>query len=639
VLKTASPNDLIGEFSAIRASQGAGRELKGIVAQDLHTKRALDALNFGTASAASPATASDVSPVHPHERWGPRPALRTSRSADAFARPASLPFHPLVAPLSPPARRRASRAPARLPNMPRPPWHEPGAAPPSGDGASHSPNPSHPARSRQSPALSDAGDAFMGALGIAQAVTTPDDSAFVLGSDQPPPAAALADVPEEDEASPWEKMASRPSRPTTAVRRGGGDGPIPHPAAAPPGPSRHAVAKASPRPYAPVPPASNHRFEPKARGTSEPRNLTVGLDGGWEDDIDYCYEHAMEAEDAFESSAGRSNVTTTFSPLGAIGRMATQPTAPPKGQQHPPAPRAPTFDSLVSQRFHVPRNRPPSMMHPAAASTNRHGVYGLDIDPSAATVPGIAPAEPSHSLSLPRSSSGSVLFPLSPSLLVPTEYTSRVTHDEPCYQNLADGDSGKPGFSLYGHAIDGTIRRDDSPRSSSSLLSKCGSADSMFPSRDGSIDRRHQKSGSVGSLPELVHSRSGRDKHAPGAEPPPTGHLALLHVAHNPAELSMVIEAARQDLIRKAGGADRIAGGNDGPPMPSAAPAIPPKSSRRPRPHPDSVDRILDVMAAAPVGLTLQRMHAASTQKWSPPEQRQPSRPVPAKPPFRSNMF
>ena len=332
---------------------------------------------------------------------------------------------------------------------------------------------------------------------IAQAVTTPDDTACMLMFKLPgTPLPQLEDVPEEDEIAVKEKRESRQIRHTKSF-----------PSARhfsrvfPAGTNTDAAASDPTLPALGATP--NDVPSEMQRRLSRRVSNNRGPVESWEDGVDFCYEHAMDDEpyewDAEIEEGGKDSQETT-----------------PQGNTAEEDPHSSIPD------LHADSTK-------SAAS-------------SSVTVPGIiTPSEPSGSpqvLTVPRDSNGSTVFTLSPSLLIPREYSTRLTHEESYHHSLT-GPEAKTNFTFYG-SFDHDILRNYSPRSSGgSPLSKQTSRDSLSVSRSGSSATRattHRQSSSIDSVPELVGGKSVSLEKLP--ELGPGEHLD--------------VDAIRQNLIKAA---------------------------------------------------------------------------------------
>ncbi|MCJ1400131.1 hypothetical protein MMC11_003335 [Xylographa trunciseda] len=581
-LQSANERDLVTEFSAIRASQAPRPELKGIKADSLEERKRSTWID-------SPRTVSDAlsmastSPTGSRHQWsepsrinGTRNKnIRYSKSTDSFTRAASRSFNSPTPPLSPPPR-RSSRMAMTLPTTHPLPAQESPKFPAFSQATSSSTYPDSYASPKMNKATDDGG-IFSDLTAIAQAVTTPDDTAYVLGNGQRgSPTTHLADVPEEDEITSRHRI-SVSSRPPTASS-------IRHAKSFPSAEfssirsssnlpriqsdlqmSTHGNWSATSDPTLPVFDEQPQDIPIRPRMSQRISTGSKGLDTSWEDDIDFCYEHAAEADSTFDwqnvsreefnpvsdkshnDGAGKTLNFCDISdlPLSPPSEL-TDETETPQALSERPSSYFSTFHSL---------SRPVTLMSEATSGSSS----ALS---SAVSMPGVAtPTEPafvSQTVTVPRTSSGTMMFPLSPSLLIPTEYISRITHEEIFHQKLSDRDSSKAPHSMYNtKSFDTQATHQYSPSTTASSLRKCSSQDSSLlggPPADGSL---HYTSSSVGSLPELVHSRSLHEK---GMFAPESlaDHITLLNIGKNPAKLGMIVDATRQKFIRDAISAENI---------------------------------------------------------------------------------
>ncbi|MCJ1417410.1 hypothetical protein MMC32_003754 [Xylographa parallela] len=584
-LRCANEHDLITEFSAIRASQAPRPELKGIKADSLEDRKRSMWID-------SPRTVSDTnsmtstSPTRLRHQWsessrfnGPENKnIRYSKSTDSFTRAVSRSFNSPTPPLSPPPR-RSSRMAMTLPiTHPLPLQESPTA-------------PSFPAATRSTSSLTcldayvvpkevnttDDGEFKFDLTTIAQAFTTPDDTAYVLGNGRRgSPVIGLADVPEEDEVTSRFRNSLN-SQPSTAnsIRQT----------------KSFPSAEFSSTKFSGSLPRTQSETQMFTQGhcgtTSDPtlpvfneqaqdvpvrprmsRRISTGikgLDTSWEDDIDFCYEHAAEADSAFDwQNISKTELDLTSDDIhrdgtGSVsnfGHMSGLPLSPPSeltdGTETPQA-----LSERPSSYFSTFHNssRPMTLMSETTSVT------GSALS-SLVSMPGpITPAEPafvSQTVTVPRTSSGTMMFPLSPSLLIPAEYSSRVTHEETYHQKLTERDSSKAPYLTYNmKSFDTEATRDYSTSTATSPLRKCSSQESALPSRVSSTGSFHYTSSSVGSLPDLVHSRASHEKGMFAAESL-ADHIALLNIAKNPAKLGMIVDATRQKFIRDATSAENI---------------------------------------------------------------------------------
>ena len=582
-LQGANGHELITEFSALRASQAPRPELKGIKADCLEERKRtmwIDSSRTDSNFNSMPSTSPTAPRHHRGEssRFNGTKNVRYSKSTDSFTRAASRSFNSPTPPLSPPPR-RSSRMAMTLPISHSLPPPESPTAPTFN---TNSQSPSGLACVDSSISLgktkSTNGSGFdFDLTAIAQAVTTPDDTAYVLGnSERGSPLTGLADVPEEDEAiSRFRNSVS--SRPPTAnsVRHTKSFPSAEFSSTKSPNNlpriqsdtqmSIHGEWGVTSDPTLPVLDEQPHDIPFRPRMSRRISTGIKGLDSSWEDDIDFCYEHAAEADSAFDwhkisrnelgpanNDTHRNGVGNTFN----FGHVSDLPLSPPsKLTDENETPQAPSQrPSSYFSSFHN-SSRPNTVMSEAPSASS-------SAVSSSVFMPGIVtPTEPafvSQTVTVPRTSSGTLMFPLSPSLLIPSEYVSRVTHEETFHQKLSDRDSPKAPYTPYTtRSFDADIAHHYSTSTTSSPLRKCSSQDSSLPgglSSDGSL---HHTSSSAGSLPELVPSRASHEKGMFAAESL-ADHIALLNIAKNPAKLGMIVDATRQRFIRDATSAENI---------------------------------------------------------------------------------
>jgi len=470
-----------------------------------------------------------------------------------------------------------------------------------------SPSYSHGANSRhKSPSISeDAGFQF-DIPGIAQAVTTPDDSAYILGSNlRPSPSAALADVPEEDEAFPWGRTSNThlPAPAETVTIRHSKSFPnvdlSSKPSYRSQNPTKQKVSSVFSEKWGtasdPTLPGSNSQDEDIP--VQLPRRMSTNnkaLGDSWEDDIDFCYEHAAEADSTFDWYNVSKDADNEFSPtvnqtiIDRSSSVYEEPIASSSATAH------------GTDAYQGPASRPSSYLsnylNLSRLTTSTIGSTTDSAMSSAVTVPGIVtPVEPSHpsqSIIVATASHGTATCPLSPSFLLPLDWGSRVTLEDTFHHKLTNSDASKHSFPACGPLLECDTTRDYSPRNSGSPLRKCNSRDSTLPSRTTSINTSHGTNSSVGSLPELVHSKAGSERVAHATESL-ADHIASLNVAENPAELKLMIEATRQNFIRRAEDSAEERELHESSNLPLVYP--------RQRSTSDSANRLLDGFGAGPV--------------------------------------
>ena len=503
-LKSAGHHDLVSEYSAIRASQAPQPALKGIKAEDITSPSS----SFQRSISSRPASPVASPPATSEPR-----SLRSSKSVDSFTRVSTKSFCSPKPPISPPPRRSSRHTTKVSSSMAFSPL--PMESPTIPNMASPTSNSSSPVSyfNMKPPFASPNADE------IAQAVTTPDNSAYLLinhsrGGSGAGVSAGLADVPEEEEDGSKQDGSS----------------------AAPPHSLRHARSFPSVRSFVPSIPERLPWSTPQADAYSSRSSRSNSIEApvghtSWEDDIDYCYEHAMEAADDGlgweQSSAEEENIwmqedtTKSSTPTPALNNVLA-PDASPESNAYP--------ESFLSE------------MEEASSATS-----------SAISIPGlVTPSDPSAGFCAPNERNASrPLYPLSPSLLVPKEYSSRVTHEENYTQNLSGTDGNKQAqqsFPYYSHDHDlrarGACREDlNSPRSSGTHISKSTSRDSLATGKSSAAVSKHRRSSSIGSVPELVSGSASLNNSAFNGRPltissvANSDHFPIQHTDDNELQL------------------------------------------------------------------------------------------------------
>jgi hypothetical protein len=479
-LQSANGHELVTEFTAIRAAQAPKSELKGIKAEAITP-------TFTTEPFSSPITAFD-SPVASRPTSPPDSpvasegrTLRTSKSVDSFTRVASNSFSSPNPPISPPPR-RSSRQIQRMSqgivfnalgaNIESPTILD-STAPVSGNSSPKSYFGSN--RPMLSPAIPIEEELTVHTSEIAQAVTTPDDSALLFISHQRTiSSAGLADVPEEEEEageSKTKELRHSRSFPSSFFKAADKSLWL----------NLQPEADGWPKTADPILPQHHQTEDIPHRHSRRVSHVLTGVaHTSWEDDIDYCYEHAMEAE----GLEWDETWITEEAP-----------------ENMPPASQ-PQFSNPYLRNLSATSD---STNVPSATS-------------SSISVPGIVtPSEVPQQLSRDStSSSNSMLFPLSPSFLIPKEFSTRVTHEETYPQKLGDADNTKHTDSFYfmhNLSVDVDVRREYSPRNSGSPISKWSSRESLSTGRTASIatgSTKHRNSSSISSVPELMVSHNSK---------------------------------------------------------------------------------------------------------------------------------
>lgn len=502
-LDTTRENDLVTEFSAIRASQRAGTELKGIRAEDLQYRYfapeeqgggpitpSEEPVSFAISTPDASPSPSSASP----QRQDHKPK-RESRIFDNFSRP--VPRYP---------RAGATTPPTGSPRPTSPEFSEP--APLAIDEvlglSSQQSYPEHdhpsPEDTRNRASLSQLN--FAGLFGQERRASY---SVHNRGLDTRASSTSLSthaldleDVPEEEEGTKWhdspEPNTGRFSRPSSSL-----DEPLSE------APSSSRVPRSQLSIYtsadlskkffelgSPTLPEYNLKTLRKTHEgdglrsqlRNKRRNAPETTYESWDADIDYCYEHAAEADTNFDWS--RNSLDE------------------PRRPEH----RVP----IITSDGGVQGKKQP--LHPIRLSPS--ALPKSDLDPSPARS---SNSQNSHAATPSTSAyegdmadrGGDYFHPVSSS-----EIAGKQTTQDALYEDYlaADAESDRH-FSFSSHGAVQPMDHSFSPRSSFSPISKCNSQESLMISRAASIARKHRSSVSTTSVPDLVHSLSASREYMP----------------------------------------------------------------------------------------------------------------------------
>lgn len=468
-------NDLVTEFSAIRASQRPETDLKGIRANDINFRNfsADDLGTFGTATTVDePAPQSPPASPEAGSHSPKGHARRESRIHENFSRP-------------------VSRYPRSCPTTPPPP------VTPTPDITSEIAEP--------------APRAIDEILGLSSAKTYPEyiESApathlrFSPDPEDDPSARTsslnshydLEDVPEEEEAtrlwdSPEPSIAGAHSRSISQVSQPPVETTPSPDLVAPAAPMSIYVADELSRQFSealgsPTLPQNMPNSPPKAHVEVTPPPVSGVQQFSWEDelydswdaDIDYCYEHAAESTSDFDWS--RKSLDETKRPQ--IGVACSD-------------------DGWLA----APKTR---NLQPSPLSTSMLPTPELDASPSR-SAPANSAATPSsteYERDYIARGSGDYFQPVSSSIL-PSALGKQIPQETLYEDYLATDAESDRHFPFSQGMIASSENNPVSPRSSFSPISKCNSQESLMLSRAASIVRRHRSSVSTTSVPELIHS-------------------------------------------------------------------------------------------------------------------------------------
>ena len=537
-IEETNSNDLVSEFSAIRAAQAPRRELQGIKTMEIQ-KGGFYYEASGSETSSPPQTGYGPSPPRSRDRSYDHPIAslhdvpsptrsfhHPSRSIESFSQPSpgrrSQVASGTASPISPPPRSSSRNASApdfftfrqESPTYSsfEPRVYEPLSQPlvyPSATWNQDDYDPSLP-----------------------HAVTTPDDSAHSL---RPLPFSMikteLSGVPEEDETSEGRRSSiATLARSTTPTLRHAKSFPS---------------SRMSPQRWSgTLPPPCEDNKEPRPRHSTMsfgmepskreehtediperpqgPRRVSARMDDSWEEVIDYCYEHEAEADCNFEWShvSPRQDLNSgpTMSIEGAVDGVAT-------------AAAGPSF-TLPRESFAPPN---PTLMVHSRSSSNYSQSSQPALLPLQTSLPDL---EPPSAIST-ESSFSSIREAVTPSYRMGPEFSTNSSKDSkpwtqssnavPLVVPSEESPRGTPQDDLYNQILSSEFQLDNhfpwifdrvagstisnSPRSSRSQISKSSSQESFRHSQALSIaQQRRQRNASDGSLPELVSSKSSRER-------------------------------------------------------------------------------------------------------------------------------
>lgn len=535
-------NDLVTEFSAIRASQRAQTDLKGIRADDIHFRNfsSEELTTYGTATTVDGMSRSPPgSPVSPSR--SNTHARRESRVMENFSRPASRYYRPSPTTPCPPS-------PSVIPEQP-----------PSPESAEPAPR------------------AIDEVLGLASttcpeytqsnADTDPTNlDGETLRSVSVSSHYDLEDVPEEVEEAIryWDDPESGLGYPRSCSASQVSPLRLPVRTSSRANRKRRLsiiVAEELSRKFSealgsPTLPQNRMSRNPLAANPAEPilsvhKSSYEDLYDSWDADIDYCYEHAAESTSNFDWS--RTSLDESQRPQIDVACSDGPWLAPPTRQLHP---------------------------SPLSTST----IPTPDLDPSSAR------SAPSHSLVTPSTaeyeeevSHGAGAYFDSVSSSMVSTLGKQITQDTLYEDYLAADAESDQHFPFQGIA-----ERPVSARSSFSPISKYNSQESLMLSRAASSVRKHRSSASILSVPELVHSHSSSRElmaadlcQASPAQSAPN----LLLTSHHRQTKSLAGSSASLDSTPSSTPApshDRAKSTSYTEPPPlSARPPIPPKNPSR----------------------------------------------------------
>lgn len=529
-LQKTSHSELVSEFSAIRASQIPCRDLQGIKAESLQPRHLSHEESSGSTSPAHSIHPS-TSPITPkkseHQRFNSTQAGLCS--ADHFSQPSPRSYKTRPSPIKPPPRIPSKYSGSLL----SPSYYEPLCSPSvnsqHGRGCSSAGLASSSTRFPSPRTLAGWAEELSDYSTIPHAVSTPDETAFML---TPVPSGKiekeLPGLPEEPATPTWGKSSATSS--TLAVLATAPKSGLRHvksfpsiksssrrwsrtsPRVSPDGlisplfdgpPLAEAVIPSIEQPLDDIP------FQPRLS-----RQASSGLarfEQCWEADIDYCYEHAAEADCDFDWDRLSRKDEKTDVPV------AKKVLKPQLSQSSLEFHREECVKSGNGSSNNKPDSRlspidSPSFYLPQLRHSTQSNISSRDSSKSS-TRSINSPITPSQSLISPLSNSCPLTSAkdsnLGTPILIPRDFEPQMTHEE-LYQKLLSGDHlSEHVYPFHSSQFDVLSTKDNSPRSSHSKMSEKSSQERFKLVRSRSVF--HQRNNeSVGSLPELVSSKNGQ---------------------------------------------------------------------------------------------------------------------------------
>ena len=536
-IEETNSNDLVSEFSAIRAAQAPRRELQGIKTMEIQKggfyyeasgseTSSPPGTGYGPSPPRSPDRSHDQGIVSLHNVPSPtRSFHHPSRSIESFSQPSprrrSQPASGTASPTSPPPR--SSSRNAMAPDFFT--FHQESPTNPSFEPRIHEP------LSQPLGYLSATWNQGDYDPSLPHAVTTPDDSAHSL---RPLPFSMikteLSGVPEEDETSEGRRssIVTLARSPTPTLRhaksfpssrmspqRWSGTLPLPCEDDKEPRPKHSTMS------FGLELAQTEEHTEDIPERPQGPRRVSARMDDSWEEVIDYCYEHEAEADCNFEwayvSPRPNRNSGPNVSVESAVDGVATAagPSFTVPGESFTPVnhtlmvhSRSSSNYSQSSQPALLPlQTSLPDLEPPSAISTeSSFSSIREAVTPSYPTGPEFS-INPSKNFKSWTEPSNAV------PLVVPSEESPRGTLQDDLYNEILSGEVHLDNHFpwIFDRVAGSTIS--NSPRSSRSQISKSSSQESFRHSQAFSIaQQRRQRNASDGSLPELVSSKTSRER-------------------------------------------------------------------------------------------------------------------------------
>ena len=351
---------------------------------------------------------------------------------------------------------------------------------------------------------------------LPHAVTTPDDTAFPLTPNKVrAPCVELDDVPEEDERTT--DVISPPSTPRSGLR---------HAMSFPSTRSNSQRWSCSPRKasardshHVPLPvnkvcqseailPLVGEVFDDIPVRPRFSRRISLkpqSFDSCWEDDIDYCYDHAAEADCDFDwdkISTREDDVKNALETNGSPEQFRNRSISEEYEDIRLPSPTV--TSGLPRLQTLLPEPAPLSSANSAISSS----IASL-ATPATPHFPLPSP-QPYGMLNQSFTGSSDALN-LAPPLPGFADSNPNLVTEDLCENIFLGKRYPEEQLPLHSLRFEPPTSQDVSPRSSHSPLSKCNSQESFMLSRSSSL-RYPRSCDSIGSVPELVYSKNSRDR-------------------------------------------------------------------------------------------------------------------------------
>lgn len=556
-LETADPNELVSEFSALRASQASQPELRGIKAKDIQREDlSCDALRPGCPSRlrnqpsgwprVAASRTQDSAPDSPYGAMSPE----HSRLTENFSHPSAGYHTAQTSPLSPTSRTSSHHLTPDFFTF----HHES----PS-DTTFESPIPT------ESPEPLDYStgtwDDGVYDLASPHAVTTDDSADW----NRPVPftmvKTELAPVEEDDESEePWTSILASTQRHMTpaSVLRGtksfpnaktlycGSDNSMQMSGStqgfsSPPVPvAEDGPRGLSARPGEDISDSLHGRcilpakiLEPLIEDPLDDipvrsrfsRCISFGssdMERFWDmasDAINYSYAHGAEGDSNFDWHRYSIHEDDMTGPVAEEGQTNAA-DARSKSPNQKPQPDSPAPSRIAARRSSsVYSSSPPPLMPLQTFPSKLDPPSATSTESSFSSIPeAVTPDETTESALTTEFSTGDCKEWCEPAFIVPNDSESQ-TAQEDLYRQMYTSDySQEASFQIPNVGrIDGSTIS-NSPRSSRSPISKSSSQESFWFSQAAFYTRRPRNAGSVGSLPELVSGKNSRERFDPAVD-------------------------------------------------------------------------------------------------------------------------